>query len=342
MSFTVTLEPSKLSYSVDADTTLLQAALDAGINLPYGCRNGACGACKGRVLEGEIDHGKHQASTLTDAEKARGMALFCCARAKTDLVLEAKTVGGLKDIPVRTLPCRVQKLERVAPDVMVVGLKLPANERMQFLAGQYIDFLLRDGRRRSFSMANAPHDDELVELHIREVPGGHFTGHVFNSMKERDILRFEGPLGTFFLREDASKPIVFLAGGTGFAPIKAIIEHMIHAGIQRPAVLYWGARARQDLYMEARARQWEQQLPGFRFVPVLSEPRANDGWQGRTGLVHQAVVADMPDLSGHQVYACGAPGMIDAAKQDFTQTCKLPIEEFYADSFSFSADTVAS
>ncbi len=336
MSYQVTLQPSQHSFTTDAETRLLDAALSAGFTLPYGCRNGACGSCKGRILSGTVDYGKHQAAKLTDEEKAQGFALFCCATARSDLVIECREVGGLKDIAVRTLPTRVQKLERVAPDVMVLSLKLPANERLQYLAGQYIDFLLRDGKRRSFSIANAPHDDEFITLHIREVPGGQFTGHVFGAMKERDILRFEGPLGSFFLREDVERPVVLLAGGTGFAPIKAIVEHMIETGYRQPVTLYWGARTKQDLYMHDLAGSWVERLPGLRYVPVLSEPAADDAWTGRTGFVHQAVMDDLPDLSGHQVYVCGGPAMIDAAKADFTRRCNLPIEHFHADSFTYS------
>jgi CDP-4-dehydro-6-deoxyglucose reductase, E3 len=249
-----------------------------------------------------------------------------------------QAVGSASDIPVKTLPARIEKLERLAPDVIDMHLRLPASERLQFWAGQYIDILLKDGRKRSFSLANAPHDDALLQLHIRYVPGGVFTEQVFNSMKVRDILRFNGPHGSFYLREESTKPMILLAGGTGFAPIKAIVEHAIAEECQRPMVIYWGAKARVDLYMDALPQQWAASQPNIRYVPVLSEPSAEDAWTGRTGLVHQAVMADFPDLSGHQVYACGSPAMIEAAKADFTGRCNLPEEEFFADVFSFSAN----
>jgi CDP-4-dehydro-6-deoxyglucose reductase len=232
----------------------------------------------------------------------------------------------------------VQKIERATQDVMLLGLKLPANERLQFLAGQYLEFLLKDGTRRSFSMGNAPHDDELIQLHVRHVPGGQFTDHVFGKMKERDILRFEGPHGTFFLREDSSKPIVLVASGTGFAPIKSIIEHAIHKGIARPMTLYWGGRRPQDLYLHALAEGWAAQGK-LTYVPVISDALPEDHWLGRTGFVHHAVMQDFPDLSAHQVYACGVPIMVDSARKDFTTTCRLPEDEFYADSFTTQADT---
>ena len=333
----VKVQPSGHEFGVEEGESVLTAALRQDLVLPYGCRNGACGSCKGRIVEGRVDYGAYQKKALTEEERAHGKALFCQARPLTDLVIEARTIGAAKDIPIRTLPCRVQKMERLADDVMALHLKLPANERLQFLAGQYIEFLLKDGSRRSFSMGNAPHDDELIQLHVRRVAGGQFTDHVFGRMKERDILRFEGPLGTFFLREDSAKPIVFVASGTGFAPIKSIIEHALRKGATRPMVLYWGGRRPKDLYMDALARQWP-----IKYVPVISDPLPEDGWTGRTGFVHRAAMEDFPDLSAHQVYACGVPVMVDAAKRDFTLQCKLPEDEFFADSFTTAADLAAA
>jgi CDP-4-dehydro-6-deoxyglucose reductase len=340
MPHRITIEPSGHQFDVEPGNTLLRAALEAGIHLPYGCRNGTCGACKGRVVSGQVDRGLYTEGALGEAELARGYALFCCARPLSDLVIESREVGAVRDIPVKTLPCRVQKLARLAPDVMLLQLKLPASERLQFLAGQYIDILLKDGRRRSFSIANAPQADDYLELHVRQVPGGHFTSHVFQAMRARDILRLEGPHGDFFLREDSAKPVVLLAGGTGFAPIKAIVEHAFHQKSMRPMALYWGARDRAGLYLHELAERWAASHPGFMYVPVLSEPLNADGWQGRTGLVHQAVMADFPDLSGHQVYACGAPAMIEAARFDLISRCGLKNEDFFADAFTFAAESV--
>lgn len=343
MTFTVTLSKSGRTFQVEPDEPILTAALRQGIGLPYGCKNGACGSCRGLVKHGEVEHGPHAASALPNDEKARGGALLCCAEARSDLEIEIREVSGAGDLPLKKLPVRVNVLERAADDVMIMRLQLPANERLQYVAGQYIDFILRNGVRRSYSIATPPHHEGLMELHIRHMPGGAFTDHVFNAMKEREILRFEGPLGTFFLRESIADaveptPIVFLASGTGFAPIKAMIEHAIHSKIERQMTLYWGARQRKDLYMLALAEQWAADLPNFRFVPVLSEPAPDDAWQGRTGLVHQAVIDDLPDLSRHQVYACGAPVMVEAARRDFTQHHGLPADEFYADAFTTAAD----
>ena len=231
------------------------------------------------------------------------------------------------------MPCRVERMERAAADVMVVHLRLPQNERLQYLAGQYVDIVMKDGQRRSFSIANAPHADELMQLHIRNY-GGVFSRHAFERMKVRDILRFEGPYGTFFLREESPKPVILLASGTGFAPIKAIVEHMAHLGSIRACRLYWGGRRRADLYMNALAERWAAEQPGLSYVPVLSEPSVEDAWDGRFDLVHRAVMADHPDLSGFQVYACGNPLMVEAARTDFIGRCGLPEDEFYSDAFT--------
>ena len=332
----VTLKPSGQQLQVEDGETVLAAALRQGLVLPYGCKNGACGSCKGKILEGSVDYGVYQKRVLTEEEKAQGKALFCQAKPLSDLVIEARAVGAAKGIQVKTLPCRVQAIERAADDVVVLRMKLPANEKLKFLAGQFIEFLLKDGTRRSFSMANPPHDAELVELHVRRVAGGKFTEHVFEKMKARDILRFEGPLGSFWLREDSARPIVMVAGGTGFAPIKGIIEYAIAIGLTRPITLYWGARDRAGLYLDALARSWEGMLPGFRYLPVLSDPPAGEAWDGRRGLVHQAVLDDFADLSGHDAYVCGAPVMVDVARHSFTAERGLAADAFFADAFTFS------
>src|SRR6476659_8893318 len=258
MPYQITIQPSGNVFFAEADETILQAALREGFPLPYGCRNGACGTCKGKIIQGTVDFGSYNESALSEVEKKAGMALFCRAVPLSSLVIECREIGAIKDIKIKTLPCRVQKLERVAPDVMIISLKLPPNERLQFLAGQYIDILMKNGKRRSFSLANAPHDDQFLELHVRKTPGGAFSKYVFEEMKERAILRFEGPLGTFYLREDNDKPFIFVAGGTGFAPVKAQIEHMFHNQMDREIVLYWGARTRSDLYLPDVPVQWQQ------------------------------------------------------------------------------------
>ena len=341
MPFEIIIKPSGHAFACDEGESVLAAAMRADLMIPYGCRNGACGTCKGRILEGEVDYGAHQPGTLTEIEKSRGMALFCVARPKTPLAIEVREVRRAGDIQIRKLPCRIEKIDKVASDVAIVSIKLPANERLQYLAGQYVDLLLKDGRRRSFSLATPPENDALLELHVRHVPGGYFSGLLFNEFKGREILRLEGPLGTFFLRDESDKPIIFIAGGTGFAPIKAVIEHALGHDVRRPMVLYWGVRSLRDLYLPQLPGTWQARHPDFRFIPVLSDPLPEDHWSGRTGFVHHAVMADFRDLSSYQVYACGGPAMIDAARMDFTSQRGLPENEFFADSFTYAAQTEA-
>ncbi len=338
MTFQVTVQPSGHQFPTDADETVLGAAIRAGIGLPYGCKNGACGSCKCKIVAGAVEHKPYQQRALSDEEKANGFALLCCATATGDLSIEAREVAGNAEYPVRKMPSRVARIDKVAPDVVVVTLQLPANEALAYRAGQYIEFMLKDGKRRSYSMATAPSLDGPITLHIRYMAGGLFTEHVFNTMKERDILRFEGPHGSFFLREESDKPIVLLASGTGFAPVKALVEHLIHLKSTRPVRLYWGGRRPLDLYMNSLCEQWAATLPDFQYVPVISDALPEDHWHGRSGFVHSAVVHDLPDMSGYQVYACGAPIMVDSARRDFVAQCKLPAEEFYADAFTTEAD----
>jgi CDP-4-dehydro-6-deoxyglucose reductase len=290
------------------------------------------------MLEGTVIHGEHQAKALSAEEEAAGMILTCCGVAQSDLVLESRQVTDAGAFPVKKMPTRVSLMERKSHDVVLLRLQLPANDTFQYHAGQYIEFILRDGDRRSYSMANAPGVGVGVELHIRHMPGGKFTDHVFGAMKEKEILRVEGPYGSFFLREDSDKPIVLLASGTGFAPIKAVIEQMQQKGITRPAVLYWGGRRPADLYLDDWVQTKLAEMPNLKYVPVISDALPEDAWSGRTGFVHRAVMQDFPDLSGHQVYACGAPIVVDSAQSDFVAKCGLPADEFYADSFITEAD----
>lgn len=336
MPYHVALRPSGHEFQVAENESVLDAALrEKGAVLPYGCRNGTCGSCMGKILAGEIVYPAERPPGLSEREQAEGKALLCQARPQSDLVIEAREIKTGGDIAVKILPCRVERRELLAPDVMRLYLRLPSVERLQFLAGQYVDILLADGRRRSFSLANPPHADDLLELHVRRVPGGFFTDYVFDKMKEKALLRFQGPLGTFFLREDSPRPIILIGGGTGFAPLKGILEHAFHIGLGRPLHLYWGARAKVDIYLDGLPRRWEAEQPNFRYTPVLSEPRPEDGWGGRTGWVHEAVAADYPDLSGHEVYMSGPPPMIRAAKPAFAAR-GLPEERLYYDSFEFA------
>jgi CDP-4-dehydro-6-deoxyglucose reductase len=341
MTFTVTVKPAGVSFQVERDEPILTAAIRQGVGLPYGCKDGACGSCRSRLLEGRVIHGTHQVKALSPAEEDAGFMLTCRAAPQTDIVMEARTVPTAGEYPVRKMPCRVTTIRRAAPDVAVLQLQLPANDAMRYRAGQYVEFMLASGERRSYSMANAPHtqqDKPGIELHIRHMPGGKFTDHVFGAMKEKEILRIEGPFGSFFLREDADRPIVLLASGTGFAPVKAILEHIEHKKINLPVVLYWGARKRVDLYLHEWALEAEKRMVNLRYVPVLSDSPPDEDWRGRRGFVHQVVMADLPDLSTHQVYACGTPIMVESAQRDFVASCGLPADQFYADAFTSEAD----
>ena len=344
MTFTITVEPSGRLFTAEPDEALLAAGIRQGIGLPYGCKDGACGSCKCKLVSGSVVHGPHQSKALSADEEAAGYVLTCCGVAHSDVVIESRQVTEVGAFPIKKMPVRVSALERASHDVMVLRLQLPASDTFQYHAGQYVEFLLRDGDRRSYSMANAPHTQTAapsLELHVRHMPGGKFTDHVFGPMKEKDILRIEGPYGSFFLREDSDKPMVMLASGTGFAPIKAIIEHMQFKGIAREATLYWGGRRPADLYQSAWIEARLAEMPNLRYVPVVSNALPDDEWTGRTGFVHEAVLQDLPDLSGHEVYACGAPIVIESAKRDYTTKAGLPEEAFFADSFTSAADKVA-
>jgi len=340
MSYQVNLCTSGHSFTVDPGETVLDAGLRQGIVLPYSCRIGSCGTCKARIVEGKVDYGEYEATAMTPEERAEGAVLLCQARPLSDLVIDAREVVAAEAIEIRLLPARVARLRPLAHDVTGLWLKLPANQSFNYLPGQYIDILLPKGRRRSFSIANAPGSGEL-EFHIRQVPGGYFTNHVSTEMKERDLLRFQGPLGTFFLRDDSARPMIFMAGGTGFAPIKAILEHAHAAGVERPVHFFWGVRRRHDLYMRDLVERWVNSWENFKFTPVLSEASAEDDWDGMTGWVHDAVTGTYPDLSGFDVYASGPPPMIEAGRAAFRKH-GLPAQQLYFDSFEFARDVPKS
>ncbi len=334
---TIRLEPSGQQFAAEPGQTILEAALAAGVTLPYGCRDGACGACKGSILAGGVEHGKSRPDTLTESERAAGKALFCCAVPQGDVVIESRVAAGVADIPVRKLPARIQRLERAADDVMVMTLKLPSNDHFVFLPGQFVDLLLPQGKRRSYSIASSPNREGEIELHVRRLEGGLFSTQAFETLKEKDILRFEGPLGTTFLREDTDRPILMVGGGTGFAPLQAMLETLLEKESARSVYLYVGARTRGGLYRDELARRFSAASRVISYVPVLSEATAACDWSGRTGLVHAAALADLPDLSGFDAYVCGAPAMVDAARRDFA-AAGLPEDRFFADAFTTAAN----
>ena len=315
-----------------AGETVLEAALNQGLNLPYQCRDGACGTCKGKITRGTVDYGVYQKGALTDTEKEEGKALFCCAKPLSDLDIECDEVDELKAFPIKTIKFSVKKMERAAQDVMLLELQPVDNEQMNFIAGQYVAVQLDDGTKRSYSIANPPHESDKLQLHIRLVKGGKFTSHVFDGMKEGDILQVEGPLGTFFLHEESDKPIIFMTGNTGFAPIKGMVEHALKVGLNRSMVLYWGARTPADFYLSDLPEKWQQEHGNFKFIPVLSEPKPEHEWRGRVGLVTEAILQDYQKLDGYQIYACGPPLMVDAGRAPFMAK-GLPEDQYFSDAF---------
>ena len=329
--FQMRVHPDHRNVVIRAGETVLEAGLRSGIGLPFECRNGACGKCKCTLLHGSVDYGAYQVSALTEAEKALGTALMCCAVPRSDLEIEYQAGDAAAVAGVQTYIGRVHSMERLSDEVMRLMVSLPAGETLLFVAGQYINILLADGQRRAFSFANPPHQSEYIELHVRLIAGGRFTTHVFTQMKAGDNLRFEGPLGSFCLRE-STRPIIFVAGATGFAPIKSIVEDAFHRGMRRRMLLYWGVRRPKDLYMMALAQRWQQEHDNFKFVPVLSEPKPEDHWHGRSGLVHEAILGDFPDLGGYEVYVCGSAKMVDTAFPAFLRQ-GLSEEHCFSDAF---------
>lgn len=339
MSRRIRVQSSGHEFDCEPDESVLNAALRAGYAFPYSCKTGTCASCRGRVLEGRIDYPRGWPQAITEREAQSGLALFCQAVPETDLVVDVREVEAVRGIRTHVLPARVEFRQRLSHDVMRVMLKLPARPRLNYLAGQYMDVLLPGGRRRAFSIANAPQGSDRLEMHIRYVAGGDFTEWVFDAMEERNVLRLEGPLGTFFVRKDSGRPMLMMAGGTGFAPLKAMIEDLLHEGLDRPVHLYWGARTVRDIYMKSLAERWASQHERITFTPVLSEPGTD--WIGRAGLVHEALLRDYPDLSPYDVYMSGPPAMIDAARHAFTERHGLPEDQLHYDSFEFSPDSPA-
>lgn len=332
--FTVRIEPQGRTIRATGATSVLDAALDAGINLPHSCKSGHCASCRARVLSGHVRYPNGRPLGITEAEAASGYALLCQARAESDLVVEARAIASVTDVEIRTLPCRIERLVTLSPDVRQVWLRLPATERLDFKAGQYLDVLLEGGRRRSFSIASPPHAADRLELHIRRVEGGGFTQSLFEDDAVGRLLRIEGPLGQFVYRP-AEGPVVLIAGGTGFAPLKSIIRHVLEHDSHRPLHLYWGARDEIDLYEAALVESWTVSHPNLTFTGVLSEPHHSMSAARRTGWVHEAVLADWPSLSGMDVYAAGPPAMIEAIRSAFPQR-GLAAERLHFDSFDFA------
>lgn len=336
MTDTVVLVNDNRSFDTEKGENILSAALRQGIVIPHNCRNGICGSCVGLLHAGAVDHGTERPRALSEEKEKQGYILCCQATAKSDIRLQVDTIDAVADIEIKTLPCRVKNIQKLADDVMLLELKLPPHEKFEFLAGQHLDFLLPGGKRRSFSMAHSPTDSDSIQLHIRHVPGGAFTGRVFNEMKQKDMLRIQGPFGTFILRDEV-RPAILIAGGTGLAPLKSMLEVVRESGCRQALHLYWGARARKDLYFDEQLKQWAEELDCLSYTPVLSEPDVAENWSGATGWVHEAVLKDFPDLAGLDVYASGPPPMINAIQQSFPAQ-GLQQGRFYFDSFEYASE----
>ena len=337
----LTLRPQNRTVRLEPGRPVLESALAARLNLPHSCKGGSCGSCRARLVAGSVAYPRGRPLGLSDAEAAAGYVLLCQAVPASDLVVEAREVRAVTDVEIKTLPCRVERLERLAPDVMALYLRLPAVEDFRFRAGQYLDVMLPGGRRRSFSIASPPHDAGLLELHVRRVEGGEFTARVFAPLAAGTLLRIEGPLGQFVYREPADAasldPLVLVAGGTGFAPVKAILRHLLETGIRRPVHLYWGARHALDLYQDAWVRERVARFPELRYVPVLSMAAGAEAAHHRTGLVHAAVLADFAGLATAEVYAAGPPALIAALRATLPARGLAP-ERLYFDSFDYAPD----
>jgi len=335
---TVTLQATGKQFRVEPGETVLEAARRAGLALPYSCLAGVCGSCKATLIKGICTYPRNPPTALNAAEQARHQVLLCQAVPASDLVIAAREVASVADIPRRLLTLKLVDKALLSDDVVRLTLLTARGERMRRLAGQYVDILLPDGRRRAFSIANAPHEGDHVELHVRHVAGGGFTSYVFDEMAPGDLLRVEGPLGTFVPREDSERPMLLVAGGTGFAPIKALVEHFRHLGTLRPTTLYWGARNPRDLYLRALPERWTRDVPSFHFVPVISD--SEHAGELRRGFAHEAVLEDHPDLSAFDLYMSGPPTMIDAGRRAFVDA-GLPEERLYYDSFDYAPDVLA-
>jgi CDP-4-dehydro-6-deoxyglucose reductase len=322
------------TFTASSDETVLDAALRAGLTLPYGCRDGACGACKGRIVAGTFVQGTIAPGLLSSQEQAAGWALLCRTRAMSDLTIEVRELRRADDLPIHKFPARVEAIDKI-DDIAIVTLKLPASLDFRFHPGQYVDVLLSDGARRSFSIASPPDHGGFLELHIRLVPGGRFTPQVFHQTAPKAIWRLEGPRGSFSLR-DRSVPLLFVAGGTGFAPIQSMLAALAKEPPPHPVLCYVGARTSAGLYRDAWLRDFAAHHPWLDYRPVLSEPEQSPGWSGRTGLVHRAALSELGNLSAFHAYVCGAPAMVDAARRDFT-AAGLAADSFFADSFTFQS-----
>lgn len=305
---TVTLPQIQRRVPVPEGGTVLDAALRAGAPFPHGCRSGRCGSCKSELLSGEVEMLQHSPFALTEAERASGQILACRAVPKTDV-----TVAWLDDEfiekPAIRQKAQVIARDRMTHDILRLRLALEAPEKFRFAAGQYLNLTMADAPMRSYSMANRP-DEAIVELHIRQVPEGRTSTAIHRDLAVGDQVEIEGPCGSAYLRDAHDGPIIALAGGSGLAPIKSIVETALHAGMAQPVWLYFGVRKEEDLYLVDHFEGLARQFANLTFVPVLSQAEATPH---RTGFVTDALAFDHHSLTGARAYVAGPPGMVDAA-----------------------------
>jgi NAD(P)H-flavin reductase/ferredoxin len=330
MTFQIAVHQSAIKFACEVGETVLDAAERAGFSLPYSCRKGVCSTCEAELCRGDVAFGS------TQIAGPKSGVLLCQAKPRTDILIHPKRIERHDPTARKTIMANVYRVSKAGDDVFTLMLRFPAGIRARFKAGQYLRVLMPDGDTRNFSMANPPKESDGVQLHIRCIPGGRFSEGMLTKLRKGDKLKIEIPYGEFYLRTGSEKPIVCLATGTGFAPIKALIEDLIGRGNTRSVRFYWGGRREQDLYLAGLPKKWEARTAWLKFTPVLSEPNAD--WSGATGLVHHAVLRDMPDLSNWQVYACGNPVMIRDAQRDFQSVGGLPDDQFFADPFVSSGN----
>lgn len=339
MTYRITLsDDTSKTFEAQPGETLLDAAEQAGLPLVHDCRFGGCGSCRIKLLEGQVAYEEFPMG-LTEEEAADGYALACQAVAQSDLTISASLFPE-GYIPADYHVASIEKLDALSHDVTHLVLRIPSASDLRFHPGQYLNVMLDDGSPRSFSMASPPNDG-LFDLHIRHVPGGYFTSRLRSDYQPGDMLDVELPLGNFRHDATSSRDLLMVAGGTGLAPVKSIIESLKDAPSAPHITLYWGVRRAEDLYLDELLRHWTKTLPNFSYIPVLSE--ADQQWGGRRGYVHEAVCQDHADLSGFDAYLCGPPPMISAAKSSFSER-KLSVERIFSDSFNFThelSDSVA-
>ncbi len=333
--FNIKNQSSGTTFSTTEDQSILDGAIEHGVNFPYGCKNGFCGQCKALITEGEVEYENDIPPGIDQDEVDSGVALLCQCKAKTDVVLEINEIDPeVAEIEVKTLPCKVESIAKLNHDVAQVILKTPSENTLQYLAGQYIDIIYPDIGMRAFSIANAPNNSNLLELHIRLIEGGEFTNIVFNDLEEKAMLNIEGPKGDFYLRDKSDNPIIMVAGGTGFGPVKAMVEHAIETNLDREINIYWGVRDLQDMYSDLPSK-WSSEYSNINFTPVLSE--SSEDWDGAKGYVHEKVLIDFDNLSAYDVYVCGAPEMVKAAANSFVEK-DMNKDNFFSDAFEFSSE----